>query len=426
MRGRRSVCVVRPTMSLVACALLLSAAEPEWTFERARKEWKPMTRGVEHAGVPGYEWQTGVLWNGALFFGPEADLRKEAGMKEEAARLGDNLLHLSVGYGKEIAFPDRLGNGSDDIRHSLDQGYLPIPRIETQHDSLKWEETVFARLLGKEMNHGMEPADGDVLLTFANFRASNSSARAATGHLWFHFGDASQIRYGYKFGEGPELGTAIQHRFDAPYGLFDGGVRYVLPKPAAGKLVWHDASPVPAGMQSPGQRMIEWVVTVPARGTAELHLIVPYRSIPRERAAALTQARFAELLSDTRRFWRQRASGAGQITTPDPFINQYLKAVSAQIIQQIGYRQLARVWMYKTSPNHYEFYWPCNGARALPVLDIRGLVSYSTSPRSATFWTRWATGIRPCTSASGLFCLTSGVAASWGAPELCAGWKWTM
>jgi hypothetical protein len=33
--------------------------------------------------------------------------------------------------------------------------------------------------------------------------------------------------------------------------------------------------------------------------------------------------------------------------------------------------------MYKTSPNWYEGYWPCNAAKALPTLDLRGLTKYS-------------------------------------------------
>ncbi len=351
--------------------------EAEWTFEKARKLWKPMQHSVAHVGVPGYEWQAGVLWNGGLFFGPEADLRKEAGMKEETAELGNNLLHVSVGYGSEIEFHDRLGRGSAHVRHSLEDGYLPIPHIATQHDGLDWEQTVFARLLGKKLTDGMHPADNDVLVVFTRFRASNPSAKPASGHLWLHFGDTSQINYGYKMGQGPELGTAIRHTYQPPFGAFEDGVRYVLPKPASGKLVWHDTAPVPAGMKSPGERMIEWVVQVPAHGTAEALLMIPYRSLSPHQAAALTDARFEDLLADTRQFWRERAARTGRIKTPDPFINDYLQAVTGQMIQQIGYRRRARVWMYKTSPNHYEFYWPCNGAKALPVLDMRGLTEYS-------------------------------------------------
>jgi hypothetical protein len=303
---------------LVALLPLVESQAPpaEWTLERARKEWKPMTRGVQHVGVPGHEWQTAVLWNGSLFFGPEEGLRKAAAMKEEAASLGNNLLHLSVGYGREITFPDRLGNGSPQIRHSLEMGYLPIPRIQTQRDGLAWDQTVFARLLGKDMNQGMQPAPDDVLVTFVKFRATNSSAGARTGHLWLHFGETSQITFGYKFGQGAALAPALEHTFAAPYGMFDGGVRYVIPEPAVGKLIWHDATPVPGG-----ERMIEWSVMVPGRTTAELLLIIPHRSISRERAAALTQARFDELLADTRRFWQQQAAGAAQIVTGDSFVN---------------------------------------------------------------------------------------------------------
>jgi hypothetical protein len=42
----------------------------EWTFEDAKKVWKPMTRAVQHVGVPGFQWKGGVLWDGSLVFGP--------------------------------------------------------------------------------------------------------------------------------------------------------------------------------------------------------------------------------------------------------------------------------------------------------------------------------------------------------------------
>jgi len=48
-------------------------AEPvhcEWTFEQARQRWKPMTRAVQHVGMPGYQFQAGVMWDGGLVFGP--------------------------------------------------------------------------------------------------------------------------------------------------------------------------------------------------------------------------------------------------------------------------------------------------------------------------------------------------------------------
>jgi hypothetical protein len=44
----------------------------EWTLEEAKKLWRPMSRAVQHVGVPGHQWQTGILWDGSLIFGPLA------------------------------------------------------------------------------------------------------------------------------------------------------------------------------------------------------------------------------------------------------------------------------------------------------------------------------------------------------------------
>ena len=74
----------------------------EWTLERARQIWQLMTAAVQHVGVPGFEFQTGVLWNGSLLIGPTSFLDLE-GMKEEFALLGlgDHFLHLTIGQGEE-------------------------------------------------------------------------------------------------------------------------------------------------------------------------------------------------------------------------------------------------------------------------------------------------------------------------------------
>ena len=74
-----------------------------------------------------------------------------------------------------------------------------------------------------------------------------------------------------------------------------------------------------------------------------------------------------------RRAWERLLSGPGAIETPDPFVNDYVRAVAGQMAQQVACRTSSDVWMYKTSPNHYEGYWPCNAAKALPTFDFRGL-----------------------------------------------------
>jgi hypothetical protein len=82
---------------------------------------------------------------------------------------------------------------------------------------------------------------------------------------------------------------------------------------------------------------------------------------------------YAAKRREVARIWKKAVSAASQITTPDPFLNDYLSAVVAQMAQQTAYRRSSDLWMYKTSPNHYEGYWPCNAAKALPAFDLRGL-----------------------------------------------------
>lgn len=342
-----------------------SAPASEWTFEEAQKHWQPMTRAVQHVGVPGYEWQAAVLWDGSLVFGP---LHRPASgaIVEEAAALGDNLLHVAVGFGECMQFADRDGRGSPAVRRWLDDGRLPIPHVETRDGGLTWHETVFAHLFDRGLEDGLEPRADDLLVVHAQLEVCNTGDRAETGHLWLHFGDTGSVQFGYKAAVGEELGASVVSSFEPPLGIGDDKVRYAIPAPTKGEIVFHEA-----------EGLVEWKVMLDPGEEAVLRIIVPYAPVERrvgERFAALdTDA----MLTDVRRFWRGVVAGASVITTPDGFVNDYAAAVASQLAQQLGYRHQQGVWMYKTSPNHYEHYWPCNAAKALPTLDLRGLTHFS-------------------------------------------------
>ena len=70
-----------------------------------------MTRAVQHVGVPGYQFPTGVMWDGALVFGPLM-FRDLQVIRQEIAPLGNHLLHVSFGYGE----PMRLRGASPLVR----------------------------------------------------------------------------------------------------------------------------------------------------------------------------------------------------------------------------------------------------------------------------------------------------------------------
>jgi len=96
----------------------------EWTFERAQRLWQPMTRAIQHVGVPGYQWQAGVVWDGSRLFGPSA-YRDSPALKKAYTALGPNLLNLSIVYGERRQFLERSGIGDPRVQCSLEEGRLP-------------------------------------------------------------------------------------------------------------------------------------------------------------------------------------------------------------------------------------------------------------------------------------------------------------
>ena len=104
-------------------------------------------------------------------------------------------------------------------------------------------------------------------------------------------------------------------------------------------------------------------------------VLLPYGAVDKAVGAKLLTLDSAALLAESRNFWKELLYREGQITTPDPFVNDYLVAVAGQMSQQVAFRHYPApgMWMYKTSPNHYENLWPCNEAKALPTFDFRGL-----------------------------------------------------
>ncbi|MCC6126932.1 MAG: hypothetical protein IT426_18360 [Pirellulales bacterium] len=356
-------------------AVAADKTEPsEWTIEQARLCWKPMTRAVQHVGVPGYQFQTGVTWDGALVFGPLEFYNFKA-IRDEMAPLGKHLMHVSFGFGDAMRLLDRQGTLHPKIRRSIEQGRLPIPHVETRDGDLSWRETVFAHLLDRPMKPWPEPKPGDVLVTHAVFRVRNTGLTRRIGHLWMHFGDTKKIFFGYKCRQVPELAESIAFRFESPYGRLDDGIRFALPTPRKGVLNVHPEVKKVDGVNGPAKNVVEWAVPLAPGEEAELRLLIPFGVVDEKTAERIVAVDSQKTFDEVRRYWDDlQRDAAGQIRTPDPFINDYLAALPGQIAQQVAYREhTTQVWMYKTSPNLYEKYWPVNGSKSLPVFDMRGM-----------------------------------------------------
>lgn len=358
-------------------------ATGEWDFERAAGEWTPQTKAMQHVGVPGYQWQTAVMWDGSLAFGPfgfrkqeEFPSAKIESFFEEFGRLGNNRLHLSFAYGDRMRLYDFTGHGGRGVKRGLEEGRLPIPHVETRDGDLAWEEVVYAHLLGRPMEEGLKPRPDDVLVTHAAFTVRNTGARARKARLWMYFGDASQVRFGYKVFVGAAPGPALAHTFEPPYGMLDGEVRYVIPAPSAGRLVYHDeAKPRQLAVALKG--VVEWQAEIAPGASAQMEIILPYRTVDMATAKRILATGGDKALSEARRYWQSVVKTGDRISVPDEFVSDYAAATAGQMAQQTAYRHTTGVWMLKTSPNHYEIYWPVSGGRALPAFDLRGLAQFS-------------------------------------------------
>ena len=355
-----------------------SDTSAEWTFEMARRRWKPLVRPVAHVGIPGNQWQTGVLWDGALVFGPLWQNWRQGHLQREVAPLGDNLLHVSVGFGERMRFADRKGTADPAIQRWIEGGRLPIPHVRTVDGDLIWEETVFAHLLGRKLEDGMKPKRGDVNVTHALFRVRNAGQSKQAGHLWLHFGDTGQISFKtYHCDQGAELAEPAVTGFEPPYGTGEGKVRFFVPSPEKGKLTWRKSIPPPIGMSRPAKSLIEWQVALSPGEEAELRLILPYGWLERAIAEKLARLDSHKLLDETREAWRKLLHRQAMITTPDPLFNDFLIAAAGHMAQQVCYQHATDLWMYWCSPNHYSMYYPVCSGRALPTFDYRGLTHIS-------------------------------------------------
>jgi hypothetical protein len=377
---------------LIAAVLLSASAAGmagEWTLESARRQWPRLANSVENVGVPGCQWQVGVFGNGGLLFGQTLLRGYNHPRLAEELKLtgaGNNMLHVSAGFGDSMRLIDRLGSNSPAIRKGLQEGRLPMPYIETWDGDLVWHETVFAHLLDRKMEEGMNPRPDDAMVVQVKFSVRNAGSARRTGHLWLHFGDTSQtFQASHQFAPSPdpaiapvpELAPAIAHTFEAPLGMLEGKVRYVIPAPAQGKVRWHDEIAPPQGMKNPARRVVEWEIPLAAGQQAELRLVIPYGLVSRDAASRAAALDFDKTREDVARFWRSIVNSPCRIQTPDPFVNDYTAAMAGQLAEQVAYRHKAKLWMLKTSPNWYEDYYLCCGARALPSLDLRGMKRYT-------------------------------------------------
>ena len=126
--------------------------------------------------------------------------------------------------------------------------------------------------------------------------------------------------------------------------MFSAAFRFAVLAFAGGAPLWFVG-----GLSAGGKGLREWTFEEAAKHWRPMVRRVQHVGVPGYPLAALD---FEKRFREVHEFWQEILARRSQISTPDPFINDYTAAVAGQMAQQVAYRRQSNVWMYKTSPNH--------------------------------------------------------------------------
>jgi hypothetical protein len=162
-------------------------AEPEQTYDRARREIPPLDVMLREDGGRLYlpvaadaSWQKfGVEWGGGFFL--NKDRAKAKGRERQRCNWPGSELHWYVGTGAQPVY-DRNDVTS---QMSVLSDYLPVPIVRWNHEGLSFYEEAFVTLLeGPLSPYDSQRSEQTPAILVVRLRISNPTDRVKTAHVW--------------------------------------------------------------------------------------------------------------------------------------------------------------------------------------------------------------------------------------------------
>ncbi|MBN1507174.1 MAG: hypothetical protein JW955_10035 [Sedimentisphaerales bacterium] len=163
------------------------AAEPEQTYDRARKEIPPLDVMLREDGGRLYlpvavdaSWQKfAVEWGGGFFL--NKDRTKAKGKERQRCNWQGAELHWYIGTGAKPIY-DRNDVTS---QMSVLNDYLPVPIVRWNHDGLSFYEEAFATLLDGPLSpYDSQRSEQTPAILMLRLRILNPTDVAKTAHIW--------------------------------------------------------------------------------------------------------------------------------------------------------------------------------------------------------------------------------------------------
>jgi len=215
-------------------------AEPEQTYERARKEIPPLNVMLREDGGRLYlpiaadaSWQKfAVEWGGGFFM--DKHQTKAKGKELQRCNWEGSELHWYIGTGEKPVY-DRNDITS---QMSILSDYLPVPIVLWNHEKLNYYEEAFVTLLeGPLSPDDAQRSEQTPAILMVKLRISNPTDTAATAHVWLRPDHLNSIvlQNGFiidRIGENTFVRAYVNKPKDAVAGIEKEAIHHTLAIPA--------------------------------------------------------------------------------------------------------------------------------------------------------------------------------------------------
>ncbi|MCX7598575.1 MAG: discoidin domain-containing protein, partial [Armatimonadetes bacterium] len=254
--------------------------------------------------------------------------------------------------------------------HTLAEGHLPIVQYSVGRDGLVYEIVMF----GATLDGGTE---GN-LICFVRVRVCNPGEASAPATF------AAAIR-----ADGPNVCEGMRQSFNVlgavyelgpSYAARDGAIVYTFSEvPSPRRFIVPDREepgPIKASEEFVTRRtpvcMVRYDFTLPAGGTQDIYLKMPYYPVPIDspEAKALREARFEDYLTRTREWWRNYLATGAQIELPEEKVVDAWRA--GLVYASIARDKVGEDYIAKVNEFQYDAFWVRDGAYIVASFDFYG------------------------------------------------------
>ncbi len=360
--------------ALIAVDMPAQATEP--SYEQAVARWPDMRRPIAFLGCKNHPFEFGVMWNGNISATPgdlitEADRRLFTKTKEEAAL-------ISFSIGEHPNFEHRRDDDGS-TEPSLLEGDLPVSEVKMRSgDTVLLEEALVVDSLG----HASAAAWNSPVFLRLRFQVVEAGAGAGPIHLWAQIA-SDRVVYAMNARRNVRIPFVAPAY---PYTLHGSGAD-VLDE--TGRIVLAASKPLryfprlPNNLTSVALAETRMDINLCdfeiSRHTGEkLDLIFPFSPAVAESLTMLRGISYDQSRAAVASFWKAEEARGMQVEVPDAQLNRLWNyTVPLSFITADTYPNGDDV--LKTSPHHYEAYWPTPMSMNLVDLIERGYLAEAKS-----------------------------------------------